>query len=411
MGTPATARIRVIAIVLAFAFAATLSGCSGGSSKTLTWWTLPDRVGEDALARTCSEMMGHGYRVEVRTLPESLADRRGDLIRRLSGGDNSIDILTLDSALTAEFAAAKFLAPLPATLRSPSRVVPTAKEAATYRGKLVAVPWWVDPHLLWFRGAAAEHAGINTSQPVTWDALLSGADRIRASVQFDDANGTGLSDWVRALVAESDGTVMTGTSREPKIGLGGDAGRVAAGVVQFYAASGLGVGPSPTALREFAGTKGAFLIAPASARTSPDVVSVAADMKPIRYPVIGGTSRAPLAGAALAVPAGSKNRKAAFEAITCLTSPQSQGEIMRNSGRGAARVSVYQMRAVRRAVPYADLLLAAARDGVNVPSSPYWHLAEKAISETWTPLSSVAANHTPKESAAAVADLVGGGLQ
>jgi multiple sugar transport system substrate-binding protein len=141
------------------------------------------------------------------------------------------------------------------------------------------------------------------------------------------------------------------------------------------------------------------------------VQAVASDMKPIRYPLIGGTSRAPLAGAALAVPADSDNRKAAFDAITCLSNPEAQAEIMRNSGRGAARISVYQFPEVRRAVPYADLLLEAAREGVNVPSTPYWHLAEKALTKTWTPLSSVAANHTPKESAAAVADLVGGGLR
>lgn len=400
---------KVIAFALALTFAASLSGC-GGSTKTLTWWTLQDRVGEEALARQCSDI-GGGYRIEVRTLPSDLADRRADLVRRLSGGDDSVDILTLDSALTAEFAAAKFLAPLPAKLTSTSGLVPTAAEAATYRGKLVAVPWWIDPQLLWFRGAAAEHAGINTSKPVSWDALLAGADRIRASVQFDDADGTGVSDWVRSLVAESGGTVLTGTGREPRIGLGGDAGRVAAGLVQFYAASGLGVGPSPVALREFAGTRGAFLIARASARTAPDVVGVASDMRPIRYPVIGAASKSPLAGAALAVPDDSADQKAAFQAIACLTSAESQAEVMRNSGRGAARTSVYQQSAVKRAVPYADLLLSAAREGVNVPSTPYWHLAERAIRDTWTPLTSVAANNTPESSAAAVADLVAGGLQ
>jgi multiple sugar transport system substrate-binding protein len=410
MSTPATLLHRVVAMVLAFLLATSLSGC-GRSTKTLIWWTLPDRVGEDALAKKCSDI-GNGYRIEVRTLPALLDDRRADLIRRLSGGDDSIDILTLDSALTAEFAAAKFLAPPPVVLKaSTARAIPATVEAATYRGKLVAVPWWIDPHLLWYRGAAAEHAGLNTSKPVTWDALLAGADRIRASVQFDDADGTGLSDWVRGLVAESEGTILTGTGREPKIGLAGDAGRVAAGLVQYYAASGLGVGPSPVGLREFAGTRGAFLVAPASARTAPEVVSVAADMRPLRYPVIGGRSRSPLAGAALAVPADSRNLKAAFTAVGCLSSAASQAEIMRNSGRGAARYSVYQQQEVKRAVPYADLLLAAAQDGVNVPSSPYWHLAEKAITKSWTPLSSVTATETPKASAAAMADLVAGGLR
>ncbi|MFL6088563.1 MAG: extracellular solute-binding protein [Aeromicrobium sp.] len=410
MTTPGTARQRVTALVVALVLGASLSGCSGGSTKTLTWWTLPDRVGEDALAKKCSDI-ADGYRVEVRTLPELLGDRRGDLIRRLSAGDASIDILTLDSALTAEFATAGFLTPLPARLTSTTGVVPTAADAATFRGKLVAVPWWIDPQLLWYRGAAAEHAGLDTSKPISWDALLAGADRIRASVQFDDADGSGVSDWVRGLIAESGGNVLEGAGRKPKVGLGGDAGRVAAGLVQFYAASGLGLGPTTGALREFAGTRGAFLIARASARTAQDVVGIAPDMRPVRYPVIGSASRSPLAGAALAVPADSTNPKAAFAAIECLSSAASQTEIMRNSGRGAARTAAYQDSEARRAVPYADLLLSAANEGVNVPSTPYWHLAEKAIRQTWTPLSSVAANKTPKDSAAAVADVVAGGLR
>ena len=142
-----------------------------------------------------------------------------------------------------------------------------------------------------------------------------------------------------------------------------------------------------------------------------EVLSIAGDMRPLRYPVIGGVSKSPMAAAALAVPASSDHRKAAFAAVECLASAESQAEIMVNSGRGAARSSVYQDAAVRRVVPYAQTLLSAAREGVNVPSTPYWHLAEKAIDSTWTPLSAVAPNLTPKESARAVATLVGGGLR
>ena len=117
-----------------------------------------------------------------------------------------------------------------------------------------------------------------------------------------------------------------------------------------------------------------------------------------------------MAAAALAVPATSANRKAAFAAVKCLTTAEMQAEIMVNSGRGAARTSVYTQSNVRRVVPYAQTLLSAARSGVNVPSTPYWHLAEKAITSAWTPLSAVAPSHTPKESAEAVATVVSGGL-
>lgn len=396
--------------VLALTLSGSLAGCGNSPTKTLTWWTLPDRVGEEALARKCSDVAG-GYRIEVHVLPTLLKDRRADLVRRLSGGDDAIDILTLDSALTAEFAAARFLAPLPADLTSDIGILPSAAEAATYRGRLVAVPWWVDPQLLWFRGASAERAGINTNRPVSWDALLAGADRIRASVQVANADGTGVSDWVLGLVAESGGQLVTGTGRKPKVGLNSDAGRVAAGLIQFYMSSGLGDGPSDRALSEFAGTRGAFLVARASARTAREVVTIAGDMRPLRYPVISGVSKSPLAAAALAVPRSSDNRKIAFAAVKCLSSADAQAEIMVNSGRGAARTSVYENAKVRRVVPYAQTLLSAAREGANVPSTPYWHLAEKAINSAWTPLSAVAPNHTPKQSADAVSKLVSGGLR
>ncbi|HJR89124.1 MAG TPA: extracellular solute-binding protein [Aeromicrobium sp.] len=399
-----------VLFVLALTLAASLAGCGGNQTKTLTWWTLPDRVGEEALARQCSDV-GGGYRIEVHVLPALLKDRRADLVRRLSAGDDDIDILTLDSALTSEFAAAKFLAPLPKALSSDLGIIPTAAASASYRNKLVAVPWWVDPQLLWYRGASAERAGIDTTRPVSWDALLAGADRIRASVQIDNADGTGVSDWVVGLVTEAGGRVLTGSGRKPKVGLNSDAGRVAAGLVQFYMSSGLGDGPSDRALAEFAGTRGAFLVARASARTAREVVAVAADMRPVRYPVIGASSKSPMAAAALAVPASSDNRKAAFAAVKCLTSREAQAEIMVNSGRGAAHSSVYSEANVTRVVPYAQTLLAAARGGVTAPSTPYWHLAEKAITLAWTPLSAVAPGHTPRESAEAVTSLVSGGLR
>ena len=273
------------------------------------------------------------------------------------------------------------------------------------------MPWWVDPQLLWFRGASAERAGIDTNKPVSWDALLAGADRIRASVQVDNADGTGVSDWVLGLVAESGGQVLTGTGRKPKVGLNSDAGRVAAGIVQFYMASGLGDGPSDRALSEFAGTRGASWWPARRRGRRARSLTIAADMRPLRYPVIGGASKSPMAAASLAVPASSEHRKAAFAAVKCLTSAESQAEIMVNSGRGAARSSVYQDGERPPGRPLRpDPAVCCARRGqravhaVLAPGGEGNHSA-------WTPLSAVAPNHTPKESAKAVANLVSGGLR
>ena len=400
---------KAIATALALTFATALAGCGSAPTKTLTWWTLPDRVGATALARDCTDA-GSGYDIEVRPLPTSLAERRADLIRRLSAHDHSIDILSLDSALTAEFADAGFLAPLPPSLQSTAGLIPRAVEAASYKGAMVAVPWWIDPQVLWFRGAAAERAGIDTTKSVSWNKLLTGANRIRASVQFADADGTGMSDWVRGLVAEGRGTILEGTGRSATVGLGGNAGRVAAGIVHYYAGSAVGTGPSDHAFAEFAGTRGAFLLARASARTEPALASVSGDMKAMPYPAIGGLSVAPLTSASLAVPAASDRRSDAFKAVACLTSMQSEIKAMRNSGLGSARSFVYGSSAVKENVPQADAFLTAANSGANVPSSPHWFRAEQALSSTWLPLSSVSTRSTPKDSAAAVRAAVKGGL-
>lgn len=401
---------NLLATILAITVLSTLTACGGKRTQVVTWWVLPDRVGAEDLAQNCSDI-ADGYRIEVRELPPTLDDRRADLVRRLSAGDDDLDLLTLDTSLTAEFASAKFLATPPADLTATSGLVPTAVAGASHEGKVVAVPWWIDPQLLWYRGAAAERAGINVERPVSWNNLLAGADRVRASVQLDNADGTGLTDWVRALVAEAGGEVVRGTGRMPKTDLGGAPGRAAAGIVQYYAASGLGSGPTTNAPSEFAGSRGAFLVARASVRSLPAIAQVAPDMKPLPYPTVNGVSSAPVAGASLAVPKSSDQQKSAFDAVRCLSNAGSERKLMINAGVGAAREGVYSHPDVTKALPFANVILEAASKGLNVPPTPYWHNAERALRATWTPLSAVRPKTTPEKSATAVLDAVGGGLK
>lgn len=400
---------KVWTTLLAFTLIATLAGCGGKRTEVVTWWTAPDRVGSEDLAQACSNV-ARGYRIEVHALPPTLSQRRAELIRRLSVGDDGVDVVTVDSALTSEFATAGYLAPLPADLKGTAGMISTALAGSSSHGTLVTVPWWVDPYVLWFRGAAAERVGIDTTKPVAWEKLLAGADRVRASVQFDDADGTGLSDWVRGLVGESGGSVLRGAGRTPEVGLNSQAGRAAAGAVQYYAASGLGTGPSDQATIEFAGSRGAFLVARASVRSAQALSTVAADMKPLPYPVMTGASAAPLVGAGLGVAKSSQQGKAAWDAVRCLSSSVSERALMVNAGVGAARESVYSEESVTQALPFAKVLLAAVKSGVPAPESPYWHDAERAIHDSWTPLTSVRAADTPAASDAAVTAAVRGGL-
>jgi len=391
----------------------TLAGCSGtasDSSRVLHWWVVPDRVDARSIAETCSSAAE--YTIELEQLPVGIDQRRTEIVRQLAAGNDSIDILSLDTSLTAEMGAAGYLAPVPADVQAElgSGALPKAVEAATHDDQLVAAPWWLDPQVLWFRGTAAERAGLDTTKPIGWDDLLAGAERLGSTLQIDDLDGTGLADWVRTLMAAAGGTILEGDGRDPDVGLETDAGRVAAGIVQFYANAGIGPGPSPQARTEFAGARGGFLLASSAIVTDPVLSSVVPDMKAVPYPVVEGESVAPLSGVSLAVPKDARNTDLAYEAVACLTSAESQQRMMIQSGHGATRATVYEAEEVKSAIPSSGVTLDAVESGVNVPSTPYWQRVRAALRDTWLPISGVSPSTTPEQSQRAVVDLVAGGL-
>ena len=389
-----------------------LAGCtgSGSSSTALRWWVVPDGVDARSLAETCSA--DGGYRIELEELPSGVDRQRAEIVRRLSSGDDAIDILSLDTSLTAEMAAAGYLATVPAEVETAltDGALPKAIEAASHDDELVVAPWWLDAQMLWFRGTAAERAGLDTTRPIGWDDLLAGAERLGATVQIDDLDGTGLADWVRALVAGAGGTILEGAGRDPEIGLSTDAGRAAAGVVQFYASAGVGPGPSEDARIEFAGARGGFLIASGAVLTDPALASIVPDMNAVPYPVVEGESVAPLTGVSLAVPQDAEDTALAYEAVSCLTSVESQQRMMAESGHGATRAAVYEADEVKAAIAASGVMLEAVTSGVNVPSTPYWQRVRLGLGETWAPIGAVSPSTTPAESQRVVQARVAGGL-
>lgn len=400
------------AVLVLVSLAVAGCGASGSDSPgVLRWWVVPDRVDARSLAETCSA--DGDYSIELELLPSGIDQRRTEIVRRLAADDGSIDILSLDTSLTAEIAAAGYLAPVPDEVEQAvsDGALPKALEAASLDDQLVAAPWWLDPQVLWYRGTAAERAGLDTTKPISWDDLLAGAERLGTTLQIDDVDGTGLSDWVRTLVSAAGGTILEGAGREPKIGLASDAGRVAAGIVQFYAGAGIGPGPSPNARSDFAGARGGFLLASSAVVTDPVLSSVVPDMKAVPYPVVEGDSVAPLSGVSLAVAEDAADPALAYDAVSCLASAESQQKMMIGSGHGATRKSVYEADEVKEAIAPSGVALDAVESGLNVPSTPYWQRVRAALRDTWLPITGVSPSTTPEESQRAVTNLVGGGLR
>nr|MCW2728784.1 hypothetical protein [Aeromicrobium sp.] len=351
----------------------------------VSWYVGPDRLDSKALAATCTDEAAGKFTIKVEQLPTDVTDRHALLVRRLLAKDSSIDLLSLDSAWTTEFAAAGFLAPVPAAQAAPAAdgIVPPALAAATHDERLVAVPWFLDPQVLWFRGNTAERAGLDTTKPISWDDLVAGAQRLGVTVEIEDRDGSGLSEWVNALVAGAGGSLLTGAGRSAKVGLDSDAGRAAASIVELYHQAGVGPGPSADAAARFAGPSGGFLLASTSAIADPALAAVQADMSATGYPAVGNTGVAPLSGVGLAVPANADDRDEAFAAIACLTSPPALQLLVTGAQHTASRLSTLDDPAVATAFRSAAVAKAAVTTGVTIPPTPYWSRVVDAIDETW----------------------------
>lgn len=404
--------MRVLCALVLLATAA----CGAGEDPddgppTLTWFTGPDRVDVESLAEACTTEAGGAYDIEVEELPADFDERHSMLVRRLTAEDDSIDILTLDNALTTEFSAARLLAPIPDDLEATfaEEVFPSALLAASDGRRLVVAPWWFDPYLLWWRGNTAERAGLDVSESVAWEDLLAGAERLDARIEVDDPSGNALPLLVNALVSGAGGTMLDGQGRDPELGLDTSAGSTAAGIVERLGGTGFEA-PSAEAPESFAARTGTFLLAPSSVVSEEALTSVGRDLQWTGFPVLDDEAAPPADGAGLAVPLYAPHSDLSYDAIGCLTSVTSMREMMVDSGHSAARADVYEDDEVVAGYPLADVTEPSVRAAASLPSTPYWPRVRQALVDTWTPAADVDPGDTPGRSERAVRDAVAGRL-
>lgn len=406
-------RHRLLAACVAAAcLAAILAGCGSAgersSSQTvLHWYTGPDRADVSALAKKCTEQAGGRYSIQVESLPGEQTQRRSVLLKRLLAEDESMDLISMDDSFTAEFARAGVLTPIPDRLRDTftDDVFDAAVESASYDGQLVAAPWWLDPMLLWYRPSAAERAGFSMDDRLGWDELMDGAERIDENIEIDDYRGQGISPLVHTLVAQAGGDLIAGHGRDAAVGLSGTAGKKAATILRDYRRSGLGKGPSSSAPDSFAGSTGAFMLAPSSVISDPALAANSTDLDWAPIPAVGDKGFESLSGYHLAVPQSAPHSTESFEAIECLTSAESMAEMMTSSGHSPASKAAYE--AAGDNYPWADVTRKAVENSETIPSTAYWHSVHDGIEDTWMPLSDINAS-TPSASTKRIEQLMSG---
>ena len=408
-----------MALVMSGAFLAACGGDGGAGDGTLTWYINPDSGGQAAIAERCTEESGGAYRIETAQLPREAAAQREQLVRRLAANDASIDLMSLDPPFIPEFAEAGFLADVPDDVeeRVTEGVVESAIAGSTWKDELVAVPFWANTQLLWYRKSVAEAAGLDMSKPVTWEQVVQAAEEQDKLVGAQGIRAEALVVWLNALIESAGGSIIEDTGAEAsdvELGLTGEPAQKAAEVMQMVAESGVG-GPAFSTQNEdasadgFQGDRGGFMVNwPYVYKRANDAVeagsldaSVPEDYGWALYPRVdeGEEARPPYGGTNLVVGAFSKHPDLAFEAAECITTEENQAYYMVSNGNPAAKSAVYEDPEVLELFPMAPLIRDSLEQAAPRPLTAYYNEVSQSIQRVYHPPSSVQPGQTGEEAA------------
>jgi len=414
-------RRRVAGSLAALATAAgVLTACgSSDGTTTLVWYINPDSGGQAAIAKTCSTDQ---YTITTQTLPQDANQQRVQLARRLEAHDSGIDLMSIDPPYTAELANGGLLAPIPQAEQDKlkQQSFKGATDAATWNGQLVVYPFWSNTQVLWYRKSFVEKAGLDMSQPVTWDQIIKAAADNGGTVAVQANKYEGYVVWINALVSGAGGTLITDASKgvDADVTINSPAGEDAARVIEELAQSkaappDLSIAQEGQAGATFGTPQGAFMVNWTYIwhnydATQPDV---AKDIGYAKYPetVQGDSSRPPYGGIGIGVSTYSKHIDEANQAAACLVEPKQQATNGAMTGNMPASPAGYQDPQIQKLFPPA--LIKLFEDSVNTAAprtvTPYWSDISGAIQSTWHPPASVTSS-TPATSATFIHDVLTG---
>jgi multiple sugar transport system substrate-binding protein len=399
--------------------AGVLTACGGGSGKpTLVWYINPDTGGQAAIAGRCSNSK---YTIQTQTLPTDAGEQRVQLARRLAAGDSSIDLMSIDPAYTAEFAAANFLAKIPQDLQNKLRAASFkgADTASTWNNQLVVAPFWSNVQSLWYRKSFVQKAGLDMSKPVTWDQIITAAANNGGTVGVQANKYEGYVVWINALVMGAGGQLVTnpGAGVNANITIDSQAGRDAADVINKLSHSkaaepDLSVSNEGTVLSPFATSSGAFQVnwtfIYANYATDKSVLN---DLGWAFYPrtIASEPAKPPYGGIGIGISSTSNHYSDDVKAVECIVSAKNQGQYAVDTGNMPASPAGYQYPALQKKYPASMLKLFQQEvDAAGPrPLSPYWSDISGAIQSTWHPANNVTSS-TPASSQTFIQEVLQG---
>lgn len=393
-----------------------MAGCAPAEENpTLTWYTNPDDGGQAEIAEICTDAAGGRYTIQTSMLPNEAASQREQLTRRLAAGDTSMDIMSLDPPFIPELAEPGFLAPVPQDVQEHAKAntLEGALAGAMWKDEMVSVPFWANTQLLWYRKSVAEEAGLDMSQPVTWDQLIEAARQTDTELGVQGNRAESMTVWVNALVEGGGESIIADPAApadEVQTNLDSEAGRKAAEIISTIGREGLGSAGLPTQAENesmllFQGDTGSFMVNwpfvwPAtlkSAESGALPADLPEDIGWAMYPqtMEGQEAAPPLGGINLGVGAKSAHQDLAYDAISCITSAENQALYFKGNGNPAADPKAYEDPEVLEQYPMAPLVRDSLDQAAPRPQTPYYNEVSTAIQLSFTPPSAVDPATTP----------------
>ena len=385
-------------MVATAAATALLVGC-GSSSKgpvTLNWYVFPEPSGSfQAAATECSNNSHGAYDIKISFLSTSSDQQRVSLVRRLAANDSAIDILAMDVDWTAEFATAKWLKPVPASLAAQIKSEDLAGpvQTATWQNRLWAIPINSNTELLWYR------KDLVPTAPKTWTQMISEADQLAKEgkphyIEEQGAQYEGLTVWFNSMVNSAGGQILTSNN---KVVLGSAAEKAAAIMKELAISKGadpsLNVsmeGPGQVAFQN--GTAAFMINYPfvwsATQAGNPKVFK---DMGYAYFPQVtpGISPKVSIGGYNLGISAFSKHPNLAFQAVQCLIQPANQSRDAIKGGLAPVAASIYDQPAFDKAYPFHQLIKQQLQTYGIRPQTPAYADVTLAIQKALSPTSNI----------------------
>ena len=327
-------------------------------------------------------------------LPDSADQQRQQLIQNAQIKSDTFSVLNLDVVWNSEFAANKWILPLPEDAVPTDKMIPATVNAATYRDTLFAAPYYTDGALFYFRQDLLAAAGI-AAPPKTWDEMKSACEKILA---LPEAAGmscyTGQFDKNEALtvnfseaVASAGGSVVDAEGKptvdtpEAKEGLnllvdGFKEGLFPSDAITYLEEQGR---------RAFQDGKVVFLrnwpFLYSSLSATDGSSQVAGKFGITSIPGTDGTGVSTLGGRNLAVSPFTPNKATALEFIKFFTSEEQARKRLELSSRAPAYAGLYEDQAVVAKRPFFPTLLESLENAQPRPKVVQYGATTKAIQE------------------------------